>query len=72
MEHQIHSHGYDSALRARVGQRGHLKQLAEAALKHVPNSQHVINKAFGQTLLKPQLKPEPQRDLVFHHGFDTV
>jgi hypothetical protein len=73
MPHQVNSHGLDSAMRARVNIPSNLKRLAEAALKHVPNSQHYINKAFDQTtLIKKQLKPQPQPDLVFHHGFDTV
>ena len=72
MYHQIHSHGYDAATRARVNLPENLKRLAEAALKHVPNSQHVINKAFSQAPIKKQLMPQKQPDLVFHHGFDSV
>ena len=59
-------------MRARVGGRDNLKRLAQAALRHVPNSQHVIDKTFSQNPVPKQLKPQPQRDLVFHHGFNTV
>ena len=72
MEHQVHSHGYDSAMRARISIPENLKRLAQAALRHVPNSQQLIDKAFSQSLIPKQLNPQPQPDLVFHSGFNDV
>ena len=59
-------------MRARVGLQENLKRLAQAALKHVPNSQQAIDNAFSQKLIPKQLKPVQQPDLVFHSGFNDV
>jgi hypothetical protein len=72
MYHPVHSHGHDNALRPRIGKTENLKRLAQAALKNVPNSQHVIDKVFNQSLIQPELTPEPQPDLVMHTGFFDV
>ena len=72
MYHPVLSHAHDEALRPRIGRPEHLKRLASAALKHVPNAQQAIDKVFSQELIKPQLTPKPQPDLVFHSGFNDV
>jgi hypothetical protein len=72
MYHPVHSHAHDEALRPRIGKPEHMMRLAQAALKDVPDSQQAIDRVFGQSLIKPQLKPAPQPDLVFHTGFFDV
>ena len=72
MFHPVHDHSHHAAIRTRISKPENLQRLAMAALKQVPNSKQIIDKAFNTDTITPQLQPEPQPDLVMHTGFFDV
>jgi hypothetical protein len=54
----------------RIGQKQHLKTIAQAAFKHIPNAQSLIEKHFGTQFHPRGLTQDPPKNQVMHHGFD--
>jgi hypothetical protein len=54
----------------RIGQKQHLKTIAQAAFKNIPGAQPLIERHFGTQVHPRGLIPAPQKNLVMHHGFD--
>ena len=60
------SEGY----KPRIGQKQHLKTIAQAAFKNIPGAQPLIEHHFGTQVYPRGLTQAPQTNLVMHHGFD--
>ena len=63
-----HEVGYE----ARVSSHHLLKSLAKAALKHVPNSEKVIQRYFEPTPVTKALRQAPQPNLIMHDPHNNV
>ena len=54
----------------RIGQKHHLKTIAQAAFKNIPGAQLLIEKHFGTQAHPQGLIQARQTNLVMHTGFD--
>jgi hypothetical protein len=72
MYHAVTGHHPQEAFRPRIGSTPNLHRLAQAALKHIPEAQPIIEKIFNPKPVQKEVMPVPQRDLLMHTGFFTV
>ena len=63
------NHHVDQAYTPRVSHKNSLKQIAQAALKHIPGSQELIQKTFDPKPVPAELPIEKPVNLMMHTGF---
>lgn len=65
------SYHHEAAYAPRVDTLSYKKNLARAALKHVPGSEALIQKTFDarNTVIPHEIQPEEAKPLVMHTGF---
>ena len=63
------NHHVDQAFVPRIQHKTSKQQIANAALKHIPGAQELIQKTFNPKPVPRELPSEKPIDLMLHTGF---